>query len=137
MPAHSIPGVAFGRPRRVLLSVALLALALAAFTHAQAAGASDGAMRLAGLVWIGDQPAPAGTLLVARVGEVECGTTLVTQPTPGLNYQLTVLSATERPGCGADGAPITVLVAGTVAEVGNGWTPRFQSGSVVVDLAIP
>jgi hypothetical protein len=146
MLARSIPGAESGRPRRIMLAVAILVPALAASLHVQRAGAGTGqpaatsqaAMSLAGSIWIGDQPAPAGTILVARIGETVCGVTLVAQPTPGLNYRLTVLSAGTRPGCGTDRAPITLLVGGVVAGARGGRLPPFAGGGArVVDLVVP
>ena len=145
MPAMLVPGVDFGRPRFVLLALALLVLALAAAARVAPAGASsdphpatsDGAMVLAGTAWVGERPAPAGTLLLARVGDAVCGVALATEPTPGLNYRLTVLSAAERPGCGTAGAPVTVQVGSAVAAVRGGSPPTYRPGLTVLDLAVP
>jgi hypothetical protein len=140
MLARSIPGIDFGRPRRVLLTLALLALVLAVFARVERAGATteqpavagQGATVLAGTVWFGDRPAPPGTILVARIGTVVCGVTLVTEPAPGLNYRLTVLGADERPGCGADGASISVLVTDEVAGVRSERPLLFAGGTMLV-----
>jgi hypothetical protein len=145
MSARSSAAVEHAKPRRILVALVLLALALAALTRAAAVGADtgqpiapdSGAMVLAGSAWVGDKPAPPGTVLVALVGETVCGVTLVSQPAPGLNYRLTVLAAGERPGCGTAGAPVTVMAGGAVAGVRDGVAPRFQAGMVVVDMVIP
>jgi hypothetical protein len=138
-------GVEPGRLRVKLFALVLIALAVVALTHVEPMGAatdpqtieSNRSLVLAGSVWIGDRPAPAGTLLLARVGDVVCGVTLVTEPTPGRNYSLAVTSADERPGCGVQGARVTLLVAGEVAGVRGGQAPLFQPGRVVLDLMVP
>ena len=143
MSPRAIPSVGFRR-RLIPLALAMLGVVLAVGAQVREAHAGpeppsvgEGPMVLAGAVWIGGLPAPAGTMVVARIGEVVCGVTLVTEATPGLNYRLTVLAAGERPGCGTDGAPIAILVAGRVADVQDGPLPPFRPGSAVVDLIVP
>jgi hypothetical protein len=114
-------------PALGMLTTVILAAALAVPAQAQLAVPPA---RLYGSVFVGGQPAPAGTLVLAFIGATVCGSTSVGADG---SYVLDVRSAAAQAGCGVDGAAITFTVAGLAAREGA----VYQSGAFLQrDLSV-
>ncbi|GIW12728.1 MAG: hypothetical protein KatS3mg062_0167 [Tepidiforma sp.] len=77
--------------------------------------------RFAGSVTIDGQPAPAGTVIEARVGTSTCGSATVFTQGGQARYVIDVASAASQPGCGTAGAAVTFVVGGAVAPQSGTW----------------
>jgi hypothetical protein len=107
-------------------SLAVL-LGVALFGAAGILGASEAAAesppappaRFNGTVTIDGAPAPAGTVVEARIGGNACGVTAVSNN----RYQIDVpaLEPNDFPNCGTEGAAVTFVVAGHVAQETGSW----------------
>src|SRR5215212_8932313 len=114
-------------------------LSPAFFLAAQPAGAQpspspNGAldtppMRVHGTALLGGLPAPPGTPIVALVGSSDC-----TVAPPGGStavgaagtFEIDVMSASNRPGCGTNGATVFFMIGGASATQTTTW----QQGAV-------
>lgn len=108
---------------------------LALFLGAALAGAQLPPTRVFGTVTVDGQPAPAGTVVQAFVGEKQCGEGMVRRISDDLplGYVVDVAGATQVEGCGTDGATITFRVGGVPANE----TATFATGTFIrVDLTV-
>lgn len=78
--------------------------------------------RFVGTVVVDGQPAAAGTLIEARVGNATCGSTQVFSQGSDARYVVDV-SALEpaAPNCGVDGSVVTFYVGGRQAAETGSW----------------
>jgi hypothetical protein len=91
--------------------------------------------RVFGTVTVGGQPAPAGTVVQALIGEKVCGEGVVRRISDDLplGYVVDVAGATQVEGCGTDGATITFRVGGVPANE----TATFATGTFIrLDLTV-
>ena len=119
--------------RRWFLLLAGLGVALV--LGAARAGAQLPPTRVFGTVTVDGQPAPAGTVVQAFVGEKQCGEGLVRRISDDLplGYVVDVAGATQVAGCGTDGATITFRVGGVPANE----TATFATGTFIrLDLTV-
>ena len=119
--------------RRWFLLLAGLSVALV--LGAARAGAQLPPTRVFGTVTVDGQPAPAGTVVQAFVGEKQCGEGLVRRISDDLplGYVVDVAGATQVEGCGTDGATITFRVGGVPANE----TATFATGTFIrLDLTV-
>jgi hypothetical protein len=79
--------------------------------------------RFAGTVTIDGQPAPAGTVIEARIGNAACGVTQVFTQGGQSRYVLDVpaLDPGANPNCGVDGAVVTFYIGGKKAAETGSW----------------
>ena len=81
---------------------------------------------ITGTALLEDDYAPEGTLIEALVDGLDCGTTR-TSESSGLNFDLTVLGAGERPGCATLGDLVRFRVGGVAADETFTWVPFIDS----------
>ena len=81
---------------------------------------------ITGAALLEDGYAPEGTLIEALVDGLDCGTTM-TSESSGLNFDLTVLGAGERPGCATPGDLVRFRVGGVAAAETFTWVPFIDT----------
>lgn len=83
--------------------------------------------RVFGSVTVGGRPAPLGTVVQALIGDKVCGEGQVRRVSDEIpvGYVVDVVSATQTPGCGTDGATIVFKVGGVQANERG----EFQTGT--------
>jgi hypothetical protein len=110
--------------RWLVSGAALLALCLPVAVSAQTPPT-----RVFGTVTVDGRPAPAGTTVLAFIGEQQCGDGQVRRLSDDipLGFVVDVLSATQATGCGTDGARITFKVGGRQSRE----TVEFRTGTFV------
>lgn len=90
------------------------------------ASSSAGAHQFFGVLTIEGRPAPAGSRVLARVGETVCGRQ---ETTVDGQYRIAVESASARAGCGQAGSTVQFSL---FPQFGDGWqlsaTATFQPG---------
>ncbi len=119
--------------RRWFLLLAGLSVALV--LGAAPAGAQLPPTRVFGTVTVDGQPAPAGTVVQAFIGEKLCGEGVVRRISDDLplGYVVDVAGATQVEGCGTDGATIAFRVGGVLANE----TATFATGTFIrLDLTV-
>jgi len=88
-------------------------------------GAADTGLTVTGTAWIDAAPAPPGTTVQAVVNEVVCGEgTVVSNSAPAsvaLSFSLKAAAASEKAGCGADGATLSFTINGKPANEKLAW----------------
>jgi hypothetical protein len=104
-----------------VVAVTLVLGSLGAARQAGAQSPPEPPSRFAGSVTIDGQPAPAGTPIEARVGDVSCGVSTVFVQGGQARYVIDVASAVSQPGCGTAGATVTFIVGGTKAPQSGTW----------------
>lgn len=113
-----------GSAAGVLGSIVLLG-ASGTFTATDAAAESPPAppARFAGSVLVDGQQPPAGTVIEARVGDASCGVTSTFTFGSEMRYAVDVesLDPGASPSCGTDGATVTFLIGGKLANESAAW----------------
>jgi hypothetical protein len=90
--------------------------------------------RFVGNVTISGQPAPAGTAVEIHIGSSVCGTTTTFMSGSDARYVVdSPPGDSSHPGCGSEGAAVTIFVAGNQAPQGGIWH-NYQLN--VVDLSL-
>jgi hypothetical protein len=116
------------------LKSAALIWALGAGLGLAAAGAQPGEQppnRFYGALTVNGEQAPAGTVVLAFVGETLCGSRATTERG---RYRVDVLSSRERPGCGLPGA----VVSFRAGDLTAGETGVWAAGQFTrLDLTAP
>jgi hypothetical protein len=74
--------------------------------------------RFFGTLTLGGQPAPAGTQITATIGGVVCG---ARSTADAGRYQIDVVAASERPGCGTSGAAVSFRAGDATANETGTW----------------
>lgn len=122
--------------KRAIASAVVFALGAAAlgFGMVQAQGApTNPPARFAGTVTVNGQPAAAGTAVEARIGSTVCGTTTVFMQNNAANYVVDAFALdSEHPGCGTDGATVTLFVNGQQAGSGPWVNHQLNQVNLVV-----
>jgi hypothetical protein len=94
--------------------------------------------RFTGTVTIDGQPAPAGTVIEARIGGVTCGTTTVFLSGGQARYVIDV--AALDPGrslnCGTEGATVQFYVGGKLAQQTGTWR-NFELNQLNLTVVTP
>lgn len=107
-----------------VLGVVLLGLsgALGA-TEVEAQAPPARPARFVGSVTINGAPAPAGTVIEARIGSASCGVTTVFPQGAEARYAFDVqaLQPSGALNCGTDGATVTFVVGGQTAQQTGTW----------------
>lgn len=107
-----------------VLGVVLLGLsgALGA-TEVEAQAPPARPARFVGSVTIDGAPAPAGTVIEARIGSASCGVTTVFTQGAEARYAFDVqaLQPSGALNCGTDGATVTFVVGGKLAQQTGTW----------------
>lgn len=125
---------------RRLLAGAALALGATAALGAGVALAqpANPPARFAGTVTINGAPAPANTAVEARIGSTVCGTTTTFLQNNASNYVVDVPAAdSQNPGCGTDGATVTLYVNGVAAGSGPWRNFELNNINLVAGAATP
>jgi hypothetical protein len=117
-PPHSA-----GAVHVVVIGGAIVSTTSAADTFTfTAAPTVDPPSRFAGRVVISGQPAPAGTIIQARIGSVVCGSSTAFASGGETRYVIDVATlADAHPGCGIDGAIVTFSIGDSVANQSGAW----------------
>ncbi|GIW14734.1 MAG: hypothetical protein KatS3mg063_0587 [Tepidiforma sp.] len=94
--------------------------------------------RFAGTVTIDGQPAPAGTVIEARIGNAACGVTQVFTQGGQSRYVLDVpaLDPGANPNCGVDGAVVTFYIGGKKAAETGSWK-NYQLNELNLSYTTP
>ncbi len=94
--------------------------------------------RFAGTVTIDGQPAPAGTVIEARIGNAPCGVTQVFMQGGQARYVLDVpaLDPGANPNCGVDGAVVTFYIGGKRAAETGTWA-NYQLNQLNLTYTTP
>ena len=108
--------------------VLALLLALSAGAAARTAAQPQPPHRFFGPVTLDGATPPPGTAVLAFIGDRQCGTGEVRQDG---RYLVDVLSTSQIPGCGTDGATITFQVGGVPARE----TATYRTGNIT-ELAL-
>lgn len=107
-----------------VVAVALIAIATLALGAAPHALAQTPPARFFGALTLDGSPAPAGTEVVAYIGDVECGRASTTDAG---RYVLDVKSSGSQAGCGEEDAAVRFTVAGAAAD----QTGTFKLGHFI------
>jgi hypothetical protein len=122
--------------KRAITSGVVFALGVAAlgFGLVQAQGApTNPPARFAGTVMVNGQPAAAGTVVEARIGGNVCGSTTVFMQNGAANYVVDAFATdAEHPGCGSDGATVTLFVNNQQAGSGSWVNHQLNQVNLVV-----
>jgi hypothetical protein len=101
--------------------------------------------RFVGSVTVNGQPAAAGTVIEARIGDASCGTATVFLSGSEARYSLDSPGADPAgsPDCGTDGDTVTFIVGGTQANETGTWrnfdlnTVNLTVSSAVATPTVP
>ncbi|MGE5596646.1 MAG: hypothetical protein ACM3S1_11505 [Hyphomicrobiales bacterium] len=121
-----------------MLGVVLLGFS-GAFSAQQAEAQSPPARpsRFVGSVTIDGAPAPVGTVVEARIGDANCGSTTVFTANGESRYSIDVQAHEPNgPDCGTDGATVVFVVGGRVANETGEWHD-YQLGTVNLTVTAP
>lgn len=104
------------------LAVALL-LALASFSVSLAQSPPNPPSRFVGSVTVDGAPAPAGTVVEARIGASTCGVTTVFMSGGQARYVVDspALDPAAAPNCGTEGSTVSFYVGGRLAAQTAPW----------------
>ncbi|MBI2765171.1 MAG: IPT/TIG domain-containing protein [Chloroflexi bacterium] len=93
--------------------------------------------RFVGSVTIDGVAAPSGTQVQARIGSVVCGASTTFTQSGVARYVLDSPAASETPGCGADGAAVTLYVNGTAGGTGVWRNYQLNEVNLAIGVAQP
>lgn len=115
--------------------VVLLLASFASTLHSVEAQPPVPPLRAYGSVTLDGATAPAGTVVSAQIGGVECGSATVVVGDPA--YTLDVVSSAEITGCGSAAASVTFSVGGVVADQTATWDSAFLALDLTATTAAP
>ena len=125
----------FQRMTGVAMMVAALGAALVV-SIAAAQAPPNPPSRFVGAVTVNGAPAPAGTLIEARIGNAACGQSSVFMSGSEARYALDspALDPAGSPGCGADGSTVQFFVGGQKANETGSWA-NYRLNTVNLTVA--